>query len=57
MKFLNFPLRERVRDNKITFCLIISPILCEWVGGLLQKSVLAKKGHLEVAVEVGFCLS
>lgn len=31
-------------------------MLCVGVGGLLQKSVVAKKGHLEVVVEVGFCL-
>ena len=54
MKFPSFPLR--VHDNKIAFCLIISPMLCVGVGGLLLKSALAKKGHLEVVVEVGFFL-
>lgn len=47
---------ERVCDNKIACCLIISPMLGVGVRGLLQKSALAKKGHLEVVVEVCSCL-
>lgn len=43
---------KKVPDNKITFCLISSLILFVRVGDLLQKCVLAERGHLEVVVEV-----